>query len=220
MTEGPTIDIAFTDWFIRLALAAVMSGLVGFERQAHHKSAGLRTHMLVGLGAALFGMLSIYSFDTDDTARIAAQVVTGVGFLGVGAIFREGGSIRGLTTAAGLWCVAAIGLAIAAGELAVATAATVVALAIMWVLRWVEHRVRARRMDESIRIAVHFNQIDQLASILDVARRIDPQSEQIHFVHGEGEFTINFNVHADHREVMFNVLESFDGVTKVETARD
>jgi putative Mg2+ transporter-C (MgtC) family protein len=127
---------------MRLLIAAVLSAAIGFERELTHKAAGLRTHMLVGLGAALF---TIVGQELSGDTRIPAQVVTGVGFLGAGAIFREGANVKGLTTAAGLWGVAAIGLAAGAGLLSLATLATGVALVILFLLqpldRWLNRRV-------------------------------------------------------------------------------
>ena len=101
---------------MRLFLASFLSGLVGFERETHGRAAGLRTHILVGVGATLFMLVSLYVASTygeggsSDPARIAAQIVTGIGFLGAGTILRFGSSIRGLTTAASIWGVAAIGI--------------------------------------------------------------------------------------------------------------
>jgi len=106
---------------LRLLVAAALSGAIGVERELRERAAGLRTHMLVGVGAALFTLVSAYAwgdfvFDRSrgtafDPTRIAAQIVTGIGFLGAGAILRQGLSVRGLTTAAGLWVAAAIGMA-------------------------------------------------------------------------------------------------------------
>jgi len=120
-----TPELGAADIAIRIAVAAVLTGAVGLERELREHAAGLRTHMLVGVGSALFTIVSAYgwqdfTFDRDlgtilDPTRIAAQIVTGIGFLGAGAIIRQGISIRGLTTAAGLWVAAAIGLAAGAG---------------------------------------------------------------------------------------------------------
>ena len=96
------MELGFVTWLVRLSLAAVLSGAIGWHRETKHKPAGLRTHMLVGIGAALFTLVGIEGFEGADESRIAAQVVTGVGFLGAGAIFKEGANISGLTTAAGL----------------------------------------------------------------------------------------------------------------------
>ncbi|MEX2623118.1 MAG: MgtC/SapB family protein [Acidimicrobiia bacterium] len=94
---------------INLVIATLLSGLVGIDRELRKRDAGLRTHMLVGLGAAVFSIVGLQV--GEDPSRVAAQVVTGIGFLGAGTIFRAGNSVRGLTTAAGLWTVAGIGVA-------------------------------------------------------------------------------------------------------------
>ena len=105
----------------RLLLATLLSGLIGFERESHGRAAGFRTHILVCLGSTLMMLVSIYMFElyrgltTVDPSRIAAQVVTGMGFLGAGAILRSGPTVKGLTTAASLWAVAGIGLAVGSG---------------------------------------------------------------------------------------------------------
>jgi putative Mg2+ transporter-C (MgtC) family protein len=115
------------DWHValRLAVAALLGGAIGVERELRDREAGIRTHLLVSLGSALFTIVSAYGFHEflasgqsvvrADPTRIAAQIVTGIGFLGAGAIIREGLSVRGLTTAATLWVVAAIGMACGAG---------------------------------------------------------------------------------------------------------
>lgn len=127
---------------LRIALAAVLGGVVGFERELNDQPAGLRTHISVALGAVLFGLISTHGFDryvsprndTDyqiDVTRVASQVVVGIGFLGAGAILKEGPTIRGLTTAASLWVTAAIGLAAGIGNYfaaGVTTAALLVGL--------------------------------------------------------------------------------------------
>ena len=117
----------------RLALTVVLSAAVGLEREYRQKSAGLRTHTLVGLGAAVFSLAGAYGFAGEadggsgfprDPSRVAAQVVTGIGFIGGGLIFVRQDAVRGLTTAAGVWVTAAIGLAAAAGQGELAVAAT------------------------------------------------------------------------------------------------
>jgi putative Mg2+ transporter-C (MgtC) family protein len=117
----------------RLGVAAGLGGAIGLERELDEKAAGLRTHMLVAVGSALFTIAGAYGF-TDfpnrniDPTRVAAQIVTGIGFLGAGLIFRQGFTIRGLTTAASLWLVAAIGMAAGAGYWKGAVIASVIAL--------------------------------------------------------------------------------------------
>lgn len=116
----------------RLVLAAALAGLVGYEREQADKPAGFRTHILVGLGAALFTVISLYAFGGgSDPARVAAQIVTGVGFLGAGTIFRSEGLVLGLTTAASIWAVAAIGMAVAVGMYAMSAMATVIMLLVL-----------------------------------------------------------------------------------------
>ena len=138
-------ELAWWEAALRLALAAGLGGAIGLERELREREAGLRTHMLVSVGAALFTLVSAYAWRdfhfsnragvVFDPTRIAAQVVTGIGFLGAGAIIRQGVSVRGLTTAATLWVVAAIGLASGAGYYSAAVVATVLVLFSLWPLR-------------------------------------------------------------------------------------
>ena len=155
MPELDSLDVIF-----RLGLAGVLGGAIGMERELREREAGLRTHLLVSVGAALFTLVSAYAWTdwtfstrqglTFDPTRIAAQIVTGVGFLGAGAIIRQGLSVRGLTTAASLWLVAAIGMAAGAGWWEAASIATAGALLTLWPLRAFAHRlvVRVRPEDE------------------------------------------------------------------------
>jgi len=128
----------------RLLLTLILSGLVGLERQVHRRDAGLRTHILVALGSCLIMLTSMYVFDiykdevSLDPARIAAGVITGIGFLGAGAIIREPERIRGLTTAASLWVVAGIGLAVGIGFNKVAIYTTILVLIVLHFFRYVE----------------------------------------------------------------------------------
>jgi len=132
---------------IRLVLSVILSGLIGLERQMHRRSAGLRTHILVSLGSCLIMLTSLYIFDIYkdkvplDPARIAAGVITGIGFLGAGAIMREREGVRGLTTAASLWIVAAIGLAVGCGFYEGAIATTLLTLVVLLVLRYFEEKM-------------------------------------------------------------------------------
>ena len=139
---------------LRLAIACALGAAIGFEREIRDREAGIRTHLLVSLGSALFTIVSAYAFRDflvsgtavvrADPTRIAAQIVTGIGFLGAGAIIRQGLSIRGLTTAATLWVVAAIGMAVGAGYYGGAVITTAVVLVSLWPLRIVAHRATAR----------------------------------------------------------------------------
>jgi putative Mg2+ transporter-C (MgtC) family protein len=117
---------------LRLLLAAALGAIVGYQRERAKKPAGLRTHTLICVGAALFTIASIYGFSGASPAQVAAGIVAGIGFLGAGAIFhREAGIVQGLTTAATIWAVAAIGLTAGAGLYLISTVTTVVVLIIL-----------------------------------------------------------------------------------------
>ena len=162
MHSIPTLD----SWevLLRLALAAVLGAAIGLERELREREAGLRTHLLVSLGSALFTIVSAYGFHSflasgasvvrADPTRIAAQIVTGIGFLGAGAIIRQGLSVRGLTTAATLWVVAAIGLASGAGYYSAAVATTVLVIVSLWPLRIAAHRIFLRFRPDRERLLV------------------------------------------------------------------
>jgi putative Mg2+ transporter-C (MgtC) family protein len=147
-------DLATWEIFVRLAVAAALGGVIGIERELREREAGFRTHMLVAIGAALFTLVSAYAWTdfafsqasgvTFDPTRIAAQIVTGIGFIGAGAIIRQGLSVRGLTTAATLWMVAAIGMACGAGFYWAALIATGIALVGLGPLRLVSRRMLDR----------------------------------------------------------------------------
>ncbi|HWP31518.1 MAG TPA: MgtC/SapB family protein [Fimbriimonadales bacterium] len=113
LLEKDSLLAAF-EILLKLGIAAILSGIVGWEREIHGRPAGIRTHMLVCIGVVIFGEVS-KSFPTQDPSRIAAQIVTGIGFLGAGTILRTGGTVLGLTTAASLWAVSGIGLAVSTG---------------------------------------------------------------------------------------------------------
>lgn len=204
------------DAVARLITAAVLSGLVGFEREAAQKAAGLRTHMLVGLGAALFGILSIVGFQGDmlDPSRIAAQVVTGIGFLGAGAIFREGPLVRGLTTAAGLWTVAAIGLAAGAGMFAVATAATAVTVLVLFGLRTVDRLVKQRVEERMVAFEVVLSDLAHLGDVMEIASRVTarPITQVKYQTIETGGALISFQVGPDEVNELVAVLTQVEGV--------
>ncbi|MGH2455769.1 MAG: MgtC/SapB family protein [Candidatus Limnocylindria bacterium] len=125
---------------LRLTTGLVLGAVIGFERELHRQPAGFRTHSLVALGAALFTIVSAYGFTGPlvDPTRIAAQIVSGIGFIGAGTILQHRGNIRGLTTAASLWSVAAIGTAAGAGLLVMALIGTLLILVVLSVLDRIE----------------------------------------------------------------------------------
>lgn len=149
---------------LRLVVAAGLGGAIGFERELRERQAGLRTHLVVSVGSALFTLVSAYGFHEflvnggasvrADPTRIAAQIVSGIGFLGAGAIIRQGLSVRGLTTAATLWLVAAIGMASGAGYYSAALIATLGALITLGPMRIVAYKIIRRWRPEVDRLVV------------------------------------------------------------------
>jgi putative Mg2+ transporter-C (MgtC) family protein len=170
-------ELHFGEILLRVVLAGVFGGAIGAEREIREREAGLRTHMLVSIGAALFTLVSAYGFSdftfsarsgiTYDPTRIAAQVVTGIGFLGAGAIIRQGLSVRGLTTAASLWVVAAIGLATGAGYYSAAFITTVVVLVSLWPLRILAFRLFERVRPGELRLEVELQPTESPSLLLD-----------------------------------------------------
>ncbi|MBI2914788.1 MAG: MgtC/SapB family protein [Firmicutes bacterium] len=159
----------------RLALAAVLGGFIGLEREHHQRPAGLRTHILVSMGSALVMLLSVYAFAgfkgvaglNYDPGRLAAQVVSGIGFLGAGTILREGANIRGLTTAASLWVVAGIGLAAGSGFWVGALATTALAVLTLVLLRMVETRFMLKQQQVlTVQIMDRPGQLGAIGSVL------------------------------------------------------
>jgi putative Mg2+ transporter-C (MgtC) family protein len=144
--------ISDSDIALRLAVAAIAGSLIGFERERLLWSAGIRTHMLVSVGACLFTIVSAYGFQHAiemphvvlDPSRIAAQVVSGIGFLGAGSILLRGQSVRGMTTAASIWSVAALGLASGGGMFFAAGISTAIILVILAGIKPLEEAYRAR----------------------------------------------------------------------------
>src|SRR3954447_2133580 len=177
-------DIGWDLVALRLAVALALAGVIGFEREIAGQPAGLRTHITVGLGAALFGLISVHGFDAYvagrntnnyqiDVSRVASQVVVGVGFLGAGAILKEGASIRGLTTAASLWATAAIGLAAGLGSFFGAVAATVALLLSLVFLRAPRGWVR-RRLARSLQtVIIHIRHGTNPSEVVSALHEID-----------------------------------------------
>ena len=139
------------DWVLifRLFVAGLLGGLIGLEREFRAKEAGVRTHFIVALGSALFMVISEFAFDRKqhDAARVAAQVVSGIGFIGAGVIIFQRNVVRGITTAAGLWVAAAIGLACGDGMYPVAIAATVLTVSCLEMMHFVNLHYSEKLVD-------------------------------------------------------------------------
>jgi putative Mg2+ transporter-C (MgtC) family protein len=156
-------DLELWEGLLRLLLSALLAGAIGIERELREQEAGLRTHMLVCVGATMFMLVGVYGW-TDyplgndigvvvDPSRVASYVVSGIGFLGAGAIIRHGINVRGLTTAASLWVVAAIGVAVGAGMYELSVATTALVILALWPLAQAKNLL-AGRQEASHRLAV------------------------------------------------------------------
>uniref|UniRef100_A0A831UCN7 MgtC/SapB family protein n=1 Tax=Geobacter metallireducens TaxID=28232 RepID=A0A831UCN7_GEOME len=217
------------DMIGRLFLASLLGGLIGLEREIHGRPAGFRTHLLVSLGSCLFVATSIEFYRIYgnfsgvgpvgvDPARVAAQVVTGIGFLGAGAIIREGSSIRGLTTAACLWIAAAIGLSCGAGLVFVPLVVTAISLATLLLLKRVEGALH-RDSYNSIKVwsEDRGGQLERLEQILKAAKldvidlnvEKDVEAARIYF-----EFEVKFSKRGTKSGIV-DTLVAVDGVRKV-----
>lgn len=170
------------DLIIRIGIATLVGGAIGLERELRDHNAGFRTHILVCIGSAAFTLVSAYGFDAFlvgsnpevrvDPSRVAAQIVTGIGFLGAGAIIRQGATVRGLTTAASLWAVAAIGMAIGLGLYALTLVTAGAVLISLSALRVIERRVIQPRLPNTARLALQFRGrgmrgLSQVVQLLD-----------------------------------------------------
>jgi len=161
--------LEFSDLIIRIFLAALVGGLIGLEREYHDKTAGLRTMILIATGSALFTILSSQIGGVVDPARVAAALVSGVGFLGAGAIIKAGMNIRGLTTASTIWLVASLGMGMGAGAFVVTTFVTLFMLLVLWFLPPLERKIDAMHEFLEFTIITHNHDgcEDHILHILD-----------------------------------------------------
>jgi putative Mg2+ transporter-C (MgtC) family protein len=221
------------DWpevLLRLALAGVLGASIGLERELREREAGLRTHLLVCVGSALFTIVSAYGFRDfllhggsvvrADPTRIAAQIVTGIGFLGAGAIIRQGLSVRGLTTAATLWVVAAIGVAAGAGYYSAAAITTVLVILSLWPLRIVAYRVFVRFRPERERLLVDVERGRSPGVLLDIVEAAGAHVESLSIADEEDRRSVALEVDFPPRtrDVVFRALAELDGVRTVQWA--
>ena len=222
MFEDLLETIAFTGG-VRVLIAAVLGVVLGLERQFSNKDAGPRTYALVASGSALFTVLSIEAFPGADTARVAAQIVTGIGFLGAGLIFRQGPAVQGLTTAAGLWSIAAIGMAVGTGLWGLAIFAAVVVLLVLKVSDRFSKQIRSgalRGERWSVRLTV-----DDPATLEDIRGIVaglaptaaKPLPDIGHWAVGQkkGRPTITLMLTEEEFHQLLPMFESHDGISKI-----
>ncbi len=175
----------FLEDILKLVLAMAIGGVLGAEREFRDKAAGFRTMILICVGAALFTMFSQrFGGENFDPSRIASNVVTGVGFLGAGAILREKGRVLGLTTAATIWLAAALGMGIGSGEYAISLVGAAAIITVLMTFRWFESLFAARRMEREYRLRVDID-LSRLDDLHDQVRAhglklIDQRIERTH----------------------------------------
>lgn len=152
-----------TDILVRIIFSIILGSAIGLERELTNKSAGLRTQIMVCLGACIFTILSIYGFSTavtlyplGDPSRVAAQIITGIGFIGAGTVLRQGLTVTGLTTASTLWIVAAIGMACGCGKISIAVFSTVLAVAILVLIRIFEIKIMPKNLKHLRKVKISF----------------------------------------------------------------
>jgi len=217
--------------FGELGLAFVLSSLIGLEREWRQKSAGLRTHTLVGLGAALFLIISKYGFSDVlgprvilDPSRVAAQIVTGIGFIGGGLIFVRGDAVRGLTTAAIVWVTAAIGMACGAGLPLLALGVTLAHFVVVFVYPGLAARLpRSRYLEFGVRVVYEDGQ-GILRKLLAESTQLGfsivrVRTEQLsHEVHDRAAVAVDIDVRGQPDvEPLATALDEMDGVLEVTT---
>lgn len=194
---------------MRLLIAGLLGGLIGFEREFRAKEAGLRTHFLVALGSALFMLISQYAFTGRfDAARVAAQVVSGIGFIGAGVIIFQKNAVRGVTTAAGLWVAAAIGLACGSGMYIVAVAATLLAIICLETM----HIISRRYGEKSIEVTISPVTSEQLVVIMETIKK---NGMDIHsFAVTDSVATMQIHIrHKNYEKAITSLLKTAQGLT-------
>jgi putative Mg2+ transporter-C (MgtC) family protein len=201
------LEIPSLTWeqeLLRVVVAAGLGGAVGLERELREREAGFRTHLLVSVGSCLFTLVSAYGFHEflvgggnivrTDPTRIAAQIVTGVGFLGAGAIIRQGFSVRGLTTAATLWVVAAIGMASGAGYYSAAVITTALVLFSLWPLRIIAFRTMSRFRPETDRLLAQLSTGESPAPLIERIETLGGQVQALEVGHEADRRTVLLDV--------------------------
>ena len=207
---------------VRLAVSMLLSAIIGLERELHGKPAGLRTHMLVSVGCTLFMLFGVNApaifgeHVSVDPSRIAAQIVTGVGFLGAGTIIRSVGSVHGLTTAASIWMVAAVGTAVGGGFFSGASLGTVMALLILWIG---DSKYLSRLERETVILELEFDESETVSSRLDklIADHADDlQSISRRTRDGVSAVTIKITLSARDKDQLVGELGQTHGIRLLE----
>ena len=210
---------------IRLVLAAILGGLIGIEREIRDKPAGLRTNILICVGSTLFMSLStqVAQLLGGDPTRIAAQIISGIGFLGAGAVLHSHGFVLGLTTAATIWVVAGVGMALGSGMYMVAAFATAMSLVTLYFLSFIEDKIQGRRSYSYALVVTDLNQA--LASINRVLQDSSVSAASFNFKKRSGHYRVWFNLLIP-RETNVKIIQRLSEVPEIiqvetgSTARD
>ena len=218
------LDPQFAKMLFRLLVAVLCGIAVGLEREYRNKPAGVRTHMLISLGAALFMIISVEvaaaaragGYTNADPGRIAAQVVSGIGFLGAGAILRTRGLVLGLTSAATIWCMAAIGLAAGSGMLWTAVLSSVGILLILQVFTFIENLFRARRY-RYMRLEVILKKETKVHQVRRILRDMGMviSDESLNMIFGENHYNAVIYFRGDVENDVTDRLMNMKGVSDV-----
>lgn len=215
------INFSQLEYFVRILLAGICGSVIGLERRKRFKDAGIRTHLILAIGCAVIMIVSKYAFSDTldyDAARVASNIITGVGFLGAGVIFVKSGSVRGLTTAAGIWTTAAIGMAIGAGFYLLGIAVTILLVVIQLLL------YRLVPALESIEVAELLIKAKRTPDILEkIKAELDKNNifiSTMKIKKHETELDIRFSVKVqkDHSlQGLFELLSAYDEVIEIST---
>jgi putative Mg2+ transporter-C (MgtC) family protein len=205
----------------RLLLAAVLGGAIGAERELNDQAAGLRTHMLLTIGACLFTLISAYGFGGGigtDPSRLAAQIVTGIGFLGGGAIVRHGLTVKGLTTAASIWATASVGVAVGAGSYVLGVGGAVLVVGTLFGLRRVSHLLQRWGVsrEEFVLTANPGFDVKRIVELLE-GERVDLRGLEHHEDEDRDRVVLLVKLRPRYRpEQLLDALRRVDGVLQVE----
>jgi putative Mg2+ transporter-C (MgtC) family protein len=215
-------EITWETAFVRIFFSFIIGTIIGIEREAHNQPAGLRTHILISIGSTMVMLLSIYipqtytSFQNGDPGRIAAQVVSGIGFLGAGAILRFGADVKGLTTAASIWTIAALGLTIGAGMYVISAFGAGLILFALTIMDVFEKRIFKERLLKKIEISVKkknsdlniykklFKEMDIRVTSSGFERNVTEATDKLTFIVGVNRKT--------DIQILVDKIESCDGI--------
>ena len=215
---------------LRLIISLILGGLIGLERESRRQQAGLRTHILICVGSTLLMLLSIYipqtfnSFQNGDPGRIAAQVITGIGFLGGGAILKLGSNVRGLTTAASIWAVAAVGLTVGAGLYIGSFIATIIILFVLVILERVENRFFPEMHLKTLQIYFRTPQLET-DDVFDALKRfgIEVQSVNITQSNETNTTQMKLYIHVPAKlevQNLYHDLNTIERISQIEISQD